>query len=435
MIPRRPAVLAIPALLLLAAPPAPAGPAADPLAGAPERIERHRKGDVQVLVESAGRPLPGAAVTIRQTCHAFLFGCNIFALNPDDAGDAQKQYQARYKALLNYATLPFYWGAYERQRGKPDEDRLRKMARWCRDNGIHVKGHPVVWHTVFPKWIGDAEPMEPLLRKRIRETVGGFKGLVDCWDVVNESLVAPREKHAYGAWVQRLGPTDAVEKCLRWAAEANPEGFLLVNDFKVHPDYEKELADLRARKAPFHAVGIQSHMHGGEWSMQRAWQVCETYAKTGLPIHFTEVTVLSGPKEKPMRDWMRRRANWNTTPEEETKQAAYVERFYTLLFSHPAVEAITWWDFADGHAWMGAPAGFLRKDMSPKPVYERLMKRIQGDWWTTAEAKTGADGKAGFRAFHGSYRVTATGPGGKTKTSTFELKAGTKETPVVRIGL
>jgi GH35 family endo-1,4-beta-xylanase len=421
------------ALALAAAPTAAAGPAANPLDGADTRIEQHRKGDVTVVVESAGRPAAGATVAIEQTRHAFLFGCNIFVLAPDDASDLQKQYQERYKALLNYATLPFYWGSYEPERGKTGEARLRTMARWCRENGIHVKGHPVVWHEVFPKWIGEAEPMEPLLRKRIAETVGGFQGLVDRWDIVNESLVAPNQKHAYGAWVKQVGPTDAVEKCLRWAEEANPKGTFLVNDFKIDPQYEKELADLRGRKAPFHAIGIQSHMHTSEWPMERVWSVCETYAKLGLPLHFTEVTVLSGPKEKNMSDWHRRRENWASTPEEETKQADYVERFYTLLFSHPAVEAITWWDFSDLHAWMGAPAGFLRKDMSPKPSYERLMSKIKGTWWTKAGAKTGADGKAALRGFLGAYTVTVTGPTGAKKTATFEIRKG--EAATVRVAM
>ena len=48
-------------------------------------------------------------------------------------------------------------------------------------------------------------------------------------------------------------------------------------------------------------------------------------------------------------------------------------KFYTALFAHPAVQAITWWDFSDLGAWLGAPAGWLRRDMSPKPVYDRLM--------------------------------------------------------------
>jgi GH35 family endo-1,4-beta-xylanase len=389
------------------------------------RIEKHRKGDVTVLVESGGRPLKGAKVEIAQTRHAFLFGCNIFVLKPEDPGDAQKQYQERYKALLNYATLPFYWGSYEPERGKPNEDRLRRMAQWCRENGIHVKGHPVVWHEVFPKWVTDEESLEALMEKRIGETVGRFAGLVDWWDVVNESLVAPNHKNPYGAWVKKTGPLEAVDKCLRWAAKANPKGYFLVNDFKVDPQYEKELSSLRERQVPFQAIGIQSHMHSGEWTMDRVWQVCETYAKIGLPLHFTEATVLSGPKEKPMKDWQSRRPNWLTTPEEEARQADYVERFYATLFSHPAVEAVTWWDFSDSGAWMGAPAGFLRRDMSPKPVYERLLGRIKGAWWTKrAEAVTGEDGRARLRGFHGTYSATVTPPGGTPKTLSFEIRKG-----------
>jgi GH35 family endo-1,4-beta-xylanase len=400
-------------------------PAFGPEDEADARIEKHRKGDITVLVESDGRPLKGAKVEIAQIRHAFLFGCNIFVLKPDDPGDAQKQYQERYKALLNYATLPFYWGSYEPERGKPGEDRLRRMAQWCRENGIHVKGHPVIWHEVFPRWVADGEPLEPLLEKRIQETVGRFAGLVDWWDVVNESLVAPNHKNPYGAWVKAATPLEAVDRCLRWAAKANPKGYFLVNDFKVDPEYEKELAGLRGRQAPFQAIGIQSHMHTGEWPMDRVWQVCETYGKIGLPIHFTEATVLSGPKEKPMRDWKTRRPDWRTTPEEEAKQADYVERFYTVLFSHPAVEAITWWDFSDTGAWMGAPAGFLRKDMSPKPVYDRLMAKIRGAWWTKrAEGVTGEDGQVRLRGFHGTYAATVTPPGGAARAMTLEIRKG-----------
>ena len=77
-----------------------------------------------------------------------------------------------------------------------------------------------------------------------------------------------------------------------------------------------------------------------------------------------------------------------------------------MLFSHPAVEAITWWDFSDRGAWQRAPAGLLRKDLSPKPVYQRLMALIKDKWWTRTTTKTDADGMARFRGFLGQYHVT-----------------------------
>jgi GH35 family endo-1,4-beta-xylanase len=74
-----------------------------------------------------------------------------------------------------------------------------------------------------------------------------------------------------------------------------------------------------------------------------------------------------------------------STPDLEEKQAEQVARFYTALFAHPAVEAVTWWDFSDARAWKNAAAGWLRKDMSPKPVYERLRSLIKGDWWSKTD--------------------------------------------------
>lgn len=48
-------------------------------ATASERIEHHRKGEVTIIVRTPdGKPLAGAELSLTQTRHAFLFGCNIF---------------------------------------------------------------------------------------------------------------------------------------------------------------------------------------------------------------------------------------------------------------------------------------------------------------------------------------------------------------------
>jgi endo-1,4-beta-xylanase len=133
------------------------------------------------------------------------------------------------------------------------------------------------------------------------------------------------------------------------------------------------------------------------------------------------MTVLSGE-----RVWDKPKASdWPSTPEGEAFQAREAVRFYTMLFSHPAVEAITWWDFADWHAWKGAPAGFLRKDMTPKPMYDELLRRIKGTWLTKAKlGPSGADGTASFRGFLGDYKVVVTVNGKKAVETQMTLKKG-----------
>ena len=77
-----------------------------------------------------------------------------------------------------------------------------------------------------------------------------------------------------------------------------------------------------------------------------------------------------------------------------------------MLYSHPAVEAITWWDFSDRQAWQRAPAGFLRSDMSPKPAYETLRRLVRDQWWTRVTETTDAQGRVSTRGTPGDYRLT-----------------------------
>ena len=101
--------------------------------------------------------------------------------------------------------------------------------------------------------------------------------------------------------------------------------------------------------------------------------------------------------------------------------------FYSLLFSHPSVQGITWWDLSDLRAWQGAPAGLVRKDMSPKPAYERLMGLIKGKWWTQASATTDAQGTCSVRVFQGTHSVTVKTSDGRTGTAEASLALGQQE--------
>jgi len=201
-------------------------------------------------------------------------------------------------------------------------------------------------------------------------------------------------------------------ECFRHARKAGPDATLLINDYRTDPPYEKVIEGLvgdHGRRL-YDVIGIQSHQHGGGWPTRKIWDVCDRFARFGVPLHFTETTFVSGTQ-----GWNRRREDWTTTPEGEARQAREAVRFYTLLFSHPAVEAITWWDFSDHGAWQGAPAGLVRKDMSPKPAYEALMQRIKGTWWTDTTVRTGKEGTATVRGFLGRYALAATVDGKETR--------------------
>ena len=406
----------------------------DLLAEADARIEKHRKADVTVsVVDASGRPLAGAEVRVEMTRHAFLFGSNIFKWGKCPDANSEAAYRKRYADLLNYATLPFYWPSYEPRRGRPIHEQTTRVAQWCKEQGILCKGHPLAWNVGDPRWLPeDLEEIRRLQMARIEDCVGRFAGLIDRWDVVNEAThfdradFVNRRAPKHSAMWKKVGRMEFTRQCFVHARKAGPKATLLINDYRTDPAYEKVIKQLvdKGGRRMYDVIGIQSHMHGGAWPTKKIWDVCQRYARFGVPLHFTETTIVSGKRAG---------GKWPSTPAGEAYQAREVVRFYTMLFSHPAVEAVTWWDFSDHRAWQGAPAGFLRADMTPKPAYEALHKLIKGKWWTKAALRTDAKGRANFRGFAGDYRLTVSAAGKDEATVPQTLRKGAANRWVVKL--
>jgi GH35 family endo-1,4-beta-xylanase len=412
------------------------------LADADDRIEKHRKADaVLKLVGPDGKFIsPDTSAKIEQTNHKFLFGSNIFRLNRCGTPQASADYADRFAELLNFATLPFYWARYEPEKDKPDDDRTREIVKWCKAHNVIPKGHPLVWNLADPKWL----PKDPLKAmdvqfERARQCTERFEGDIDIWDVVNEATEYDRDRFLKNApilteAITKMGVGEYVRCSFEAARAGNPDATLIINDYKADDDFEQKvvskLVDGAGRQL-YDVIGIQSHMHVGYWGVEKTWNACEKFAKFGKPIHFTELTILSG-KLKEDDDWFSRREGWLTTEEGEKRQAEQVAELYTLLFSHPSVEAVTVWDFSDYNAWQGAPSGYIHKDMTPKPAYLKLKQLIKGKWWTKTKTTITADGKASFRGFLGQYKVTAQTPNRKL-TGSFDLDKTTKKTIQVKL--
>ena len=402
------------------------------LATAAERIETHRKADVVIaVVDGDGNPLPGAEVVVEQTRHAFLFGSNICQWGRVGSKPLERAYREQFEELLNLAVVTFNWMAYERVRGKPLDRYTEQVARWCKDRDILVKAHALGWNMIDPPWLpDDAEEIRRLQMARIDEAVVRFAGLIDRWEVINEATEFDRSPFR-DAWAPKLtamwrqvGQIEFVRQCFARARQAGPEAVLFINDFHTDPAYQRvieQLVDADGNRM-YDVIGIQSHMHNGRWSNRRLWDVCERFARFGVPLHFTEMTVLSG--ELGWEKAITSGRPWPSTPEGEAMQAREVTRVYTMLFSHPAVEAITWWDLSDYHAWQAAPAGLLRADMTPKPAYRELKKLIRQKWRTKATLQTGPDGTAAFRGFLGEYKVHLTRPAEQPTADKFRLVKG-----------
>ncbi len=389
----------------------------------PSRTPAHRMASVSVEVRTADRPLTGRPVRVAQRRHRFLFGCIGFDAVPLANGELQgreldvaRRIDDRWGELFNAATLPFYWAGFEPTRGAPDTARLRAAARWFADRGAVVKGHPLCWHTETAPWLlpmSDAE-IERTQLDRIRREVTDFAGLIDAWDVINEAVIMPvfdRYDNGITRLANALGRLGIVRATFEAARRANPGACLLINDFDLSEPYAQLIEEALAAGVTIDAIGIQSHMHQGYWGEERTGRVLERYARFGLPLHWTESTLVSGrlmpPEIVDLNDY--RVDDWPSTPDGEARQADEIVRHYRTLYEHPAVTAITWWGLPDG-GWLKAPSGLVHADGTPKPAFDALRDLIKGDWWLApTELVTDDAGRLRFSGTPGEYVLEAAG--------------------------
>ena len=397
----------------------------------------HRSHSTTVSLRHPDRtPWSDAEVTVQQVRHAFAFGnigfdfvdlaageAGIDADGPHVFGGADRDSAERLVELwldvFNTATLPFYWAGFEPEPGHPDSARLLAAARWFRERRVALKGHPLVWHTLAPDWLRDRpdREVEDVVRARVRREVTAFAGLIDTWDAINEVVIMPvfdneAAQNAITRLCRRLGRIPMVRLAFDEARGAGANVRLVLNDFDLSTAYECLIEGVLEAGIQVDAIGLQTHMHQGYWGEERTLETLERFARFGLPLQMTETTLLSGdlmpPEIEDLNDYQP--DDWPSTPDGEARQADEVVRHYRTLLSHPAVEAVTYWGITDRGAWLGAPAGLVRTDGTPKPAYDALRRLVREEWWLAPTVlRTDDRGRVDVTGWAGDYEVEVAG--------------------------
>lgn len=376
---------------------------------AQDRIERIRKGPYAISVVGAdGKPLANAAISIRQTRHAFLFGTAIAADRLFMTGPDADKYRETLKKYFNQASVenhlkwPF-WEEWARLDGL-------KAIEWLKREKFNVRAHTLIWpgYGNLPKDLPQYADQPTLLRRRIAarfaDATTATKGFIDDWDVVNEPFTN-------NDLIKILG-IDEVAEWFRLAKKGDPTARLTLNDYPAldgaglqsdpHLKYHYDLVErLVKAKAPVEAIGFQGHFGSSVVPPERVLSGLDAFAKFNLPILITEFDMDSVDPDL---------------------QARYMRDFLTACFSHPSVACITQWGFWAGSHWF-PNAALWANDWTLRPHGKVYLDLVYGEWMTKREGKTDANGRLAGRAFFGDYEATITA-NGRTVTLPFQVAAG-----------
>lgn len=262
-----------------------------------------------------------------------------------------------------------------------------RIANFCRENGIKMRGHCLVWHNQFADWMFydemgnfvDKEVFYARLKDYIQTVMNRYKDVIYCWDVVNEAMSDRGENPYRESKLYQLCGDEFIAKAFLFARETDPNAILFYNDYnECDPRKSRNIYNMvlkmRANGVPIDGIGMQGHYNIFNPSVEELEAALALYAQLVEHIHVTELDVRVNKE-------MGGQLQFSTdgaalTDSVQAKHADQYERlFKTFQKYRDKIDCVTFWNLHDGCSWLGErnhPLLFDRA-LQPKPAYYRVM--------------------------------------------------------------
>ena len=275
-----------------------------------------------------------------------------------------------------------------------------KIANFCRENNIPLRGHCLCWHSQFADWMfvdekGNDVPKEVFyerLRTHIHAVVNRYKDVVYAWDVVNEAMadgdgrMNPWTREVPSPYRQsrhfKLCGDEFIAKAFEFAREADPDALLFYNDYNAADPAKRDriynmVKKMKDAGVPIDGIGMQGHYNIYGPAMADVEAAIQKYSTIVDQIHFTELDIRINEEMGGQLRFSRGEAKPVPEHIKVLHEAQYADLFKIFRKYKDVITNVTFWNLSDRDSWLGQnnyPLPF-DKDYKPKRVY-RIIKNF-----------------------------------------------------------
>jgi GH35 family endo-1,4-beta-xylanase/enterochelin esterase-like enzyme len=284
----------------------------------------------------------------------------------------------------------------EPRQGQFDFTRADRIANFCRQHGIKMRGHCLMWHSQIGEWIykdeqGNLLPKEEFfkrMREHIHTVVSRYKDVVYAWDVVNEAMTDDRnatDPYRQSQLYQIAGD-EFIAQAFRFAREADPNVLLFYNDYnETDPVKSKRIFEMvkkmKANGVPIDGIGMQGHYNIYGPKEDEIDAAITLYKQVVKHIHMTELDVRANEEMGGALQFSQE----GMAVSDSLKQhlADQYARIFRVLRKHKdVIDNVTFWNLSDRDSWLGArnyPLPF-DSEYQPKMAYDYIKNMRNPEW-------------------------------------------------------
>ena len=252
-------------------------------------------------------------------------------------------------------------------------ERADKIADFCRQNGIKMRGHCLCWHSQFADWMFTDSKGKPVkkevfyerLREHIHAVVNRYKDIVYAWDVVNEAMADDgrgwpgREISPYRqSTAFKLCGDEFIAKAFTFAREADPNAILIYNDYScVDPGKRERIYNMVKKMkdagVPIDGIGMQGHYNIYFPDEDQLDLTITKFKELVKHIHITELDLRMNNESGGQLMFSRGEAKPQAAYQATLQNDQYARLFKIFRKHKDVIDNVTFWNLSDRDSWLG----------------------------------------------------------------------------------